>query len=81
VDVGAKDRIYALLHAAANDGAAIVVASSDLEELETICDRALVLRDGAVATTLIGDAITADRLFSESAGLHANPAPETSGHG
>jgi ribose transport system ATP-binding protein len=81
VDVGAKDRIYALLRAAANDGAAVVVASSDLEELETICDRALVLRDGAVATTLTGDAITADRLFSESAGLHANPAQETSGHG
>jgi ribose transport system ATP-binding protein len=74
VDVGAKDRIYALLRQSAATGTAILMASSDLEELEAICTRVLVLRDGVVAADLEGAEITADRLFAECAGLHAHDA-------
>ena len=68
VDVGAKDRIYSMLRTAADDGAAIVIASSDLEELEAVCTRVLVIRFGKVAQILEGADITADRLFSECVG-------------
>jgi ribose transport system ATP-binding protein len=73
VDVGAKERIYALLRQAARDGAAVVMASSDLEELEAVCSRVLVLRDGQIACDVTGAAVSADRLFSESVGVNAGP--------
>ena len=57
VDVGAKVAIYSLLAAAAADGAAMLVCSSDAEELAHICDRVLVMRDGRVVVELAGDAL------------------------
>ncbi|MBS1676227.1 MAG: sugar ABC transporter ATP-binding protein [Actinobacteria bacterium] len=48
VDVGAKAGIYELIANAAAAGAGILVCSSDAKELALICDRVLVMRDGAV---------------------------------
>jgi ABC-type sugar transport system ATPase subunit len=48
VDVEAKDQIYALVRRLAAEGAAVLVASSELEELFLFCDRLLVLRAGRV---------------------------------
>ncbi len=46
VDVGAKSEIHRLLRMFADDGMAILVASSELGELFGLCDRILVMRDG-----------------------------------
>jgi ribose transport system ATP-binding protein len=62
VDVGAKASIHALLRQAADAGAAVVIASSDDEEIADTCDRALVLRDGRIAGELAGDALSMDAL-------------------
>jgi ribose transport system ATP-binding protein len=69
VDVGAKERIYSLLRQTAAAGTAILMASSDLQELEAVCGRVIVLRDGRIAAELEGSDITADRLFAESVGF------------
>jgi ribose transport system ATP-binding protein len=48
VDAAARRAIYALLRARAEAGAALLVASSDYEELTTLCDRVIVLSHGVV---------------------------------
>jgi ribose transport system ATP-binding protein len=48
VDVGARASIYQLLSDALDDGLAILMTSSDLDELALLCDRVLVIRDGTV---------------------------------
>ena len=55
VDAGAQAEIHELLVKAAQDGAAVVVASSDTKELAQICDRVLVMREGVVGAELSGD--------------------------
>jgi ABC-type sugar transport system ATPase subunit len=46
VDVGAKAEIYAILRAERDKGAAVLVVSSDLEEVMTIADRIAVMVSG-----------------------------------
>ena len=46
VDVGSKRSIYDLIAAAATDGLAVLLVSSELEELIGLCHRILVMRDG-----------------------------------
>lgn len=46
VDVGAKYKIYTILKQLASQGVAILVASSDLEEILMICDRIVRLHHG-----------------------------------
>jgi ABC-type sugar transport system ATPase subunit len=48
VDVGAKSEIYALIEQLAQDGRAILVASSDLEEVLAIGDRVIAMREGRI---------------------------------
>ena len=48
VDIDAKHQIYSLLEQLAAQGAAILVASSEMEELMLICDRLLLIKDGEV---------------------------------
>jgi ribose transport system ATP-binding protein len=58
VDVGAKAQIHALLRQAAANGLAVVLLSSDYQELATLCNRVLVMADGEVASTLEGPAVS-----------------------
>lgn len=77
VDVGAKAELHRALFAAADGGAAVLVSSSDSEELVAVCDRVLVLRLGEVAAELIGDQITPHALTRASLGIHALADPVT----
>jgi ribose transport system ATP-binding protein len=52
VDVGARTELYEVLDDLAGRGMALLLASSDTDELIQLCDRILVFRHGAVATTL-----------------------------
>ena len=48
IDVGAKDEIYRVLDELAQTGLAIIVFSSEMEEVLGLCDRIYVLREGAI---------------------------------
>jgi ribose transport system ATP-binding protein len=68
VDVGAKASIYQQIRRAADAGMAVLVASSDADELVHLCDRVLVFRSGAVAVELRGNTLTEERLVAETLG-------------
>jgi ribose transport system ATP-binding protein len=65
VDVGARQEIYKLLRSLAADGVAIVVSTSDYEEVVQLADRAIVMARGAIVAHLDGDEITTERLIAE----------------
>ena len=48
VDVGARSEIYKLVRALADAGVAVVVVSSEVEEVLGLADRVLVVREGVV---------------------------------
>ena len=52
VDVGARSEIYRIMESLAADGAAILFASSDLEEIIAMSDRVLVMCDGRLSGEL-----------------------------
>jgi ribose transport system ATP-binding protein len=66
VDVGAREELYALVRRAAADGAAVVLASSDFEEVVQEAGRALVMVRGRVAAELAGPQLTRDALAAAS---------------
>ncbi len=64
IDVGAKAEIYALMRRLADDGAALLVISSDLPEALGMSDRVVVMRNGRVAATLSRAEATPERVAS-----------------
>jgi ribose transport system ATP-binding protein len=66
VDVGAKMELHHQLLATAQQGATIVISSSDVDELAAICHRVLVLRDGRIIATLEGDDLSAANISTKA---------------
>jgi ribose transport system ATP-binding protein len=49
IDVGSKSDIYSLLRALADSGVAILMISSDMEEVIGVCDRIAVMHEGRIS--------------------------------
>lgn len=62
VDVGGKAEILGRLRTASLQGTAVIIASSDFEELGDICDRVIILRNGSVVTELCGEQVSEERI-------------------
>jgi ribose transport system ATP-binding protein len=52
IDVGAKAEVYRLLRALADNGVAVVMISSDMEEVLAVSDRIAVMHEGSIAGVL-----------------------------
>jgi rhamnose transport system ATP-binding protein len=76
VDVGAKDEIHRIIVDLADAGAAVLVVSADLPEVQHLADRVLVVRGGTVTAEFPRGARAAD-LLAAAAG-DADPAGERS---
>ncbi len=74
IDVGAKAEVQALIDELARDGLAVLLISSELEELIEGSDRVVVLKDGSVVGHLNGDQVTEDRLLHALAAVPADAA-------
>ncbi len=64
VDVAAKADIYALIRGLADQGVAVIVASSDLPELIGLCDRIALLQAGRIAREMAAEALTEAALLA-----------------
>jgi ribose transport system ATP-binding protein len=62
VDVGAKKELHHFIRNAADNGAGVLMCSSDAEEIAEACDRVLILRFGEIASVLERPALTRDLL-------------------
>jgi len=63
IDVGAKAEIFALLDSLVSQGAAVLMISSELPEIVSICDRAYVMRDKAIAGELQRSELTEENIL------------------
>jgi ribose transport system ATP-binding protein len=63
IDVGAKAEVFALMSRLVNEGAAILMISSELNELIGMADRVLVLHGGRVSAELDRDQLSQENLL------------------
>jgi len=68
IDVGAKAEIFALIGKLVEEGAAVLLISSELPEIVHVCDRAYVMREGTVAGHLGRDQLSEENLLA--LGMH-----------
>ena len=62
VDVAAKADIHERIRGLADSGGAVIVASSEPEELASLCDRILVMFDGRIVGELSGRSMTKESI-------------------
>jgi ribose transport system ATP-binding protein len=68
VDVGARSEIYSLMDQLAAAGVALLMISSDLEEVLGMSDRVLVLHEGRIAGELSRDALSQEAVMRLATG-------------
>lgn len=70
VDVGAKSQIHALIDQLAVEGKAVLVISSDLQEILGLSDRILVMNRGKIEVELQNENMTEHNIIMASSGLY-----------
>jgi len=71
IDVAAKQDIYEQIRSLADQGVAIVVISSESEEIRMLSDRVVVMREGVVTHEAVNDAIDDETLLRHAMGAAA----------
>ena len=66
VDAGAKKELFQLIREAADDRTAVVIFSSDIEEIANMCHRVLILRHGVLTAEIPQHQLSEDRIMAES---------------
>jgi ABC-type sugar transport system ATPase subunit len=68
VDVGAKQQVYQLVSDLADAGTAVLLVSSEIEELLGLADRILVMRQGTLAAELAREEFDQERILTAALG-------------
>ncbi len=63
IDVGAKNEIYQIMRDLANQGKGIIMVSSELPELLSVCDRIVVFGGGKIRTILSAEEATEEKIM------------------
>ncbi len=80
VDVGAKEEIYSIIHRLADDGVAVIVLSSEAQEIMRVCDRSIVLFHGRQVGEVQGEAMNEHNIMYLATGGDQNET-ESVGNG
>ena len=78
IDVGAKAEIQRLINELADEGLAVLMISSELEEIIEGADRVVVMRDGRSVAELERDEISQDAIMTAMA--HGEGDAQSEGH-
>ena len=70
IDVGAKQEIYHLMTELADNGIAILMISSDMEELLGMSDRIIVMCEGELAGEVNKDQFEQHHILDLASGMH-----------
>ena len=62
IDVGTKSEIYRLMRKLAEDGVGVIVVSSEMTELLSVCDRIIVYHNGKINGTFDIEEATEEKL-------------------
>lgn len=66
IDVGAKAEIYKIMRTLAENGVGVIVVSSELPELLSVCDRIIVMREGQITGTFYSNETTEEEIMSKA---------------
>jgi ribose transport system ATP-binding protein len=66
VDVQAKEQIFRLIRKLADQGLAVLFVSSELEEVQDVCDRILVLHEGRISGTFDHKDVSLELLMAKA---------------
>ena len=69
IDVGAKQEIYQLMNDLVESGKAIIMVSSDMEEILGMSDRIIVLHEGLVSGELMRGEFSQERVLQLASGV------------
>ncbi len=72
IDVGAKQEIYQLMNNMVSEGKAIVMISSDMEEMLGMADRIIVLSEGLIAGEIARKDFSQERVLTLASGMEVN---------
>ncbi len=64
IDVGAKYEIYCVINDLAKAGKAVIVISSEMQEIIGTCDRVYVINEGEIAGELSKEEVTQEKIMS-----------------
>lgn len=76
IDIGTKQQMYGFIRGLADQGRAIVVISSEMQEVMGLSDRVLVMRQGRIAGELTGADATEDAIVRLAMGVGTSPIKE-----
>jgi len=78
IDVGAKSEIYSLIRALADAGVAVLMISSDMEEVIGVSDRILVMHEGRISGELRRDQFSEHHVMQLAVGKTIDSEPACS---
>ena len=68
IDVGSKSEIYVLMRRLASQGKGVIMVSSEMPELLSVCDTICVFRDGEIRMTYAVREATEEKILKSSTG-------------
>jgi len=66
IDVGAKEEVYNIIRTLAGAGKSIILVSSELPEILSLCDRIIVMNKGSIVGELSNEEATEERIMALS---------------